>query len=108
MGQTLDLSQAPKDRVTMALHIFYDELILKLLESFKRVMVATEKIPKITVPIPIVLSGGTSMPKGCKERFEKILKNISLPVEISNVRLAEAPLNTTAKGALIMAMTEAG
>lgn len=106
--ETLDLSQAPKDRLTTALHIFYDELILTLLENLKRVMIATEKIPKISSPIPIVLSGGTAMPNGCKEKFEKILKDINMPVEISEVRLAEDLLNTTAKGALIMAMTEAG
>lgn len=106
--ETLVLSQDPKDRITTALHIFYDELIFKLLESLKRVIISTEKIPKISVPIPIILSGGTAMPKGCKERFVKMLKNINLPVEISTVRLSEDPLNATAKGALIMAMTEVG
>jgi hypothetical protein len=54
------------------------------------------------------LSGGTALPSGCKEKFWNILNNVNLPVEISSVRLAEDPLNTTAKGALIMAMTEAG
>jgi hypothetical protein len=39
---------------------------------------------------------------------ESMLKDISLPVEISAVRLAEDPLNTAAKGTLIMAMTETG
>ena len=105
--EALDLSQNPKDRVSTALHIFYDELIMNLLESLQRVMISTEKIPKIATPIPIVLSGGTAMPKGCKEKFEKMLRNFNLPVEISDVRLADDLLNTTAKGALIMAMTEA-
>ena len=106
--ETLDLSAAPKDRVGTALHIFYDELIRKLLESIRRVLSSSDKIPKISTPIPIVLSGGTAMPNGCREKFGTLLKNISLPVEISDVRLAEDPLTTTAKGALIMAMTEAG
>ena len=38
---------------------------------------------------------------------DSMLKNVSLPLKISGVRLAENPLTTTAKGALIMAMTEA-
>ena len=46
------------------------------------------------------------MPDGFKEKFDKALKNYSLPIEISSVRLAKDPLNTTSKGALIMAMTE--
>jgi len=106
--EELNLSENPNGRVPTALHIFYDEIIFKLLESLRRVIISTEKIPKISKPIPIVLSGGTAMPEGCKEKFESMLKNIDMPVEISEVRLAADPLNTTAKGALIMAMTEAG
>ena len=106
--EELDLTKEPKDRITTALHIFYDELIFKLLESLQRVFTSTENIPKINAPIPIVLSGGTAMPKGCRDKFEKMLQNVNLPVEISSVRLAEDPLNTPAKGALIMAVTEAG
>ena len=105
--EELDLTREPKDRVTTALNIFYDELIFKLLESLQRVLSSTDKIPKIKTAIPIVLSGGTAIPKGCRERFEKMLKNVSLPVEISTVRLAEDLLNAPAKGALTMAMTEA-
>jgi hypothetical protein len=105
--EALDLSVEPTDRVSTALHIFYDEIIFKLLESLRRVMISTDKIPKISSPIPIVLSGGTAMPTGCKDKFDSKLKEINLPVAISEVRLAEDPLNTTAKGALIMAMTEA-
>ena len=106
--EELDLSEAPTDRVSKALHIFYDEIILKLLENLRRVIISTDKIPKISTPVPIVLSGGTAMPTGCIDKFETMLKTIDMPVEISEVRLAEDPLNTTAKGALIMAMTEAG
>lgn len=105
--EELDLSINPTDRVSKALHIFYDEIVLKLLDSLRRVIISTDKIPKISAPLPIVLSGGTAMPKGCKDKFETVLKSIDMPMEISEVRLAEDPLNTTAKGALIMAMTEA-
>jgi hypothetical protein len=102
----LDLSREPRDRITAALHVFYENLIHKLLESLQRIFNSTDQIPKISRPIPIVLSGGTAMPKGCREGFEKALKTIKLPIEISSVRLASDPLNTTAKGALIMALAE--
>ena len=104
----LDLAENPTDRISTALHIFYDDLMLKLLESLQRVLTSTDKVPKISKPIPIVLSGGSAMPNGLQAKFEKALKNTGLPVEISSVRIAEDPLNTTAKGALIMAITEAG
>ena len=105
--EELDLTKEPKDRIMTALHIFYDELIFRLLQSLQRVLTSTDKMPKISAPIPIVLSGGSAVPNGCKEKFEKVLKSIQLPVEISSVRLAEDPLNAPAKGALITAMTEA-
>ncbi|MBF0226365.1 MAG: hypothetical protein HQK76_13000 [Desulfobacterales bacterium] len=105
--QSLDLYKEPKDRVTTALHIFYEDVINNLLDSLQRVLSSTDQIPVISKPIPIVISGGTSMPPGFKEKFEKSLKRFTFPVEISQVRLAEDMLNTTAKGALIMAMTEA-
>ncbi|MBF0227563.1 MAG: hypothetical protein HQK76_19120 [Desulfobacterales bacterium] len=105
--QSLDLYQEPKDRITTALHIFYEDVINNLLDSLQRVLSSTDQIPVISKPIPIVISGGTSMPPGFKEKFEKALKRFTFPVAISQVRLAEDTLNTTAKGALIMAMTEA-
>ena len=104
----LDLSKQPTDRISTALHIFYDDLIFKLIESLQRVLTSTDQVPKISKPIPIVLSGGTAMPNGLQTKFEKVLKNIHLPVDISSVRIAKDPLNTTAKGALMMAITESG
>ena len=105
--EELDLSANSSDRVSKALHIFYDEIVLKLLDSLRRVIISTDKIPKISTPVPIVLSGGTAMPKGCKDKFESMLNELDMPIEFSEVRMADEPLNTTAKGALIMAMTEA-
>jgi hypothetical protein len=54
----------------------------------------------------VVLSGGSVLPKGFKARFEEALKQASLPLDISKVRLAKDPLNATANGALIAAMYE--
>ncbi len=102
----LSLIAKPTDRLTTALHIFYNELIKKLQKSMERVLSASNQIPMIAKPIPIVLSGGTAMPDGFTDKFQKALSQVRLPVEISSVYLAEDPLNTTAKGALIMAMTE--
>lgn len=100
------LSKAPKNRVETALHIYYDDLISSLLHSLQDVLHSSDKIPKIAKPIPIVLAGGTVLPTGFKEHFEKGLKNVNLPVDISDVRIAEDPLNTTAKGAMVMALSE--
>ncbi len=105
--ESLDLTVLPKNKIETALQIYYMDIILSLIHSIQHVLSSSDKIPKISDPIPVVLSGGTSMPKGCKEKFEAALKEIRLPIEVSSVRIANEPLNTTAKGALVMAMTEA-
>ncbi len=105
--ESLDLSVLPKNKVETALHMYYMDVILTLIHSIQRVISASDRVPKISEPIPIVLSGGTAMPKGCRQKFEYALKDARLPVQISSVRSARDPLNTTAKGALIMAVTEA-
>jgi hypothetical protein len=104
--QGLNLQEEPKDRITTALQIFYEDVIMTLVDSLQRVLSATDKIPKISRPLQIVLSGGTAIPGGVKELFEKSLKKVRLPLEISAVRIAEDPLHATAKGALIRAMSE--
>lgn len=103
---SLNLARAPQDRVETALDIYYVDLVSTLLNTVEKVIKSSDKIPKISKPIPIVLSGGTVLPKGFRELFEKGLKKVDMPVEISDVRIASDPLNTTAKGALVMALSE--
>ncbi len=102
----LDLRKATKDRVQNAMYIYYEDLIFTLLKQLQEVLLATDKVPKIAKPIPMVLSGGSVLPKGFAELFAGILEQVPLPVAISEVRIAENPLNTTAKGALVMALAE--
>jgi len=104
--ETLDLSRAPKDKIERALHIYYDDLVQTLVASLKRALSKAEKLPKSERPLPIVLSGGTAKPKGFKELFERTLKGQSLPIAISEVRLAADPLTATSRGALVAAMYE--
>jgi hypothetical protein len=104
--EDLDLSRAPRTRVETALHIYYNDLIESLLWNLQDVLQSSDKVPKISHPIPVVLSGGSAMPRGLRELFENGLRKTNLPVEISKVRLASDPLNTTAKGAMVMALSE--
>ena len=103
----VDLSTMPKNNVELALQIYYTDLINLLVSSMERVISSSNKIPKIAHPVPIVISGGTASPKGFREKFESALRSIRLPFEISSVRVAKDPLDTTAKGALAMAVSEA-
>jgi actin-like ATPase involved in cell morphogenesis len=101
----VDLSRQPKDKFERALRIYYEELIETLVEGLSREL-STEEKPRTDRPIPIVLSGGTSKPRGFRDMFEKALRTRTLPIEISEVRMAKDPLTATARGALIAALYE--
>lgn len=102
----LDLTVEPKDRIEIGLHVFYDDLFSSLVKSLQQVLGSSENIPRLSMAVPIVLSGGTVIPRGSREKFEKALSNVRLPIRISDIIIAQKPLYATAKGALTMAMTE--
>jgi actin-like ATPase involved in cell morphogenesis len=101
-----DLQKNPANDIEDALHIYYDDLIVSLVRSLKESIVQTSTALKLDRPIPIVLSGGTAKVRGFRERFEHFLNIEKIPLDISKIRIAEDPLNATAKGALIAAMHE--
>jgi hypothetical protein len=94
------------NQVHQALGVYYDDMIQTLVDAMKRAFASSSDLPKFSKPTPIVLSGGTSMPKGFASRFEKALRANDFPLQISQVRTAQNPLEATAKGALVAALAE--
>ncbi|MGD8294708.1 MAG: hypothetical protein PVF37_23550 [Desulfobacterales bacterium] len=101
-----DLQKKPDNEIEDALHIYYDDLIVSLIGALKESIVKNSTTLKLDRPIPVVLSGGTAKVLGFKERFEHFLNLEEIPLDFGKVRIAEDPLNATAKGALIAAMHE--
>jgi hypothetical protein len=104
--QTFYLNGQGGDKIQQALGVYYDEVIHAVIHGMKQALATARGVPRLGKPVPLVLSGGTAMPKGFRERFEKILREGGFPIEVSEVRLAADPLNTTAKGALMAALSE--
>jgi actin-like ATPase involved in cell morphogenesis len=105
---TLDLSKSEGlSKVEVALSICYDRLIRHVLQSVRDEFAKQVKMPPGLGPVPIVLAGGTALPKGFRERFEDVLRGVDFPVEIGSVRMAQDPLNCVAIGALVAAQAEA-
>ncbi len=100
----LDLSKDPfsVSDVERALIFSYREVIKNTLNEVKKAFLNNNKV-KLTDDIPIVLSGGTTKPKGFKELFEEELKNTDLSFKVSKIITAENPLTAVAKGCLIWA-----
>ena len=56
--------------------------------------------------IPIVVSGGTSMPEGFVELFKDVISEYDLPFELSEIRKARDPLTAVANGLLIRTISD--
>ena len=56
--------------------------------------------------IPIVISGGTSMPEGFVDVFKDVISGYELPFEVSEIRRAKNPLTSVANGLLIKTMSD--
>jgi hypothetical protein len=92
------------DRTANALTVYYQEVINNLTAALRGHISATQRLPKLDQAIPLVLSGGTVMPKGFLDHFNAALKLQEFPVRLSEVRLSNDPLNSTARGALMAAL----
>jgi len=101
--ESLDFSQTPRNNMENAFHIYYEDLIMSLLNHLSVVFSQAENLPKLTQAIPIVLAGGTCLPNGFKVKFDKILRQVKLPIEISEVRTAINLVRATANGAMVNA-----
>ncbi len=99
----LDLAKPPSNKIESAFHIYYEDALASLLNHLSAVFSQAENLPRINHAIPIVLAGGTCMPNGFKALFEKLLKKTSLPVKVSEVKMASDVLKATARGAFINA-----
>jgi nucleoid DNA-binding protein len=105
--ESLDLSRAPQNKYESALNVYYDDVVLSLVESLRTALAETKNMPRIDKPIPIVLSGGTAKPKGFIDKFRQTVERDGFPLEISEIRMADDPLTATARGCLIAAMYDA-
>ncbi len=105
--QTLNLGKEQGlSKIESALSIYYNHLIEYVIENIKQEFNQSKKIPLIQKPMTIVVSGGTSLPKGFVERFKRILDQLKLPIPVGEVRIASQPLNTVCKGALVAASAD--
>ena len=94
------------DKVHQVIGVYYDDMIRSLVTALKEAFARTKDLPKFTRPVPMVLSGGTTMPPGFRDRFEKLLWEQDFPITVSDIRLAQNPLYATAKGALVYALSD--
>jgi hypothetical protein len=87
--------------VIFALDTYYTSMIEYVFSMFSKKF--QEVKSEFDVPLDIVVAGGTSMPKGFINKFEQIVRGLSLPFQIKNVRHAKDPRNAVVEGCLAYA-----
>jgi hypothetical protein len=102
--QSFQLNGPGGDRVQNALTVYHDDVIRTLTSTLRSKIASAQQLPKLNRPVPVVLSGGTAMPRGFAERFTAALRSQDFPVRVSEVRMSSDPLNATARGALMAAL----
>lgn len=101
----VEIKNKKTKRVLEALFYYHKALIdytvRKIIKEFD------EKVDlEVDEPIPIVISGGTSMPQGFVELFKDVISGYDLPFDLSEIRRAKNPLTAVANGLLVRTMSD--
>jgi hypothetical protein len=104
--QSFFLNGHYESKLQQVLTVYYEDMIQALVASLKKAFESARNLPKLSRPIPLVLSGGTAAPKGFRDRFETVLRESDFPLQVSEIRMAADPMTSTAKGALVAALSE--
>jgi hypothetical protein len=93
------------ERVIEALRFYYESVInynvKKMVDEFNKQIDV-----EIDDKIPIIVSGGTSMPNGFLEMFKNVFLQYQFPFSISEIRRAKSPLTAVSSGLLIKTLSE--
>jgi hypothetical protein len=95
-----------ENKLQQALTVYYDDMIQSLVSGLRNALSRARSLPNLSRPIPLVLSGGSALPGGFRDRFESMLRKGNFPIELSEIRMAADPLTSAAKGALIAALAD--
>jgi hypothetical protein len=98
----------PKSREEEALILYYKSLVEYCIDQTTREFTKIKDRFALPRPIPIIVSGGTSLAGNFLPFFEEVFekKRRKFPIEISEIRHASDPMNAVARGLLIQAMQE--
>lgn len=106
----MDPTEGPEKylREREAIITYYRALIKYSIKQIAKKFKQAKSNVDLQEPIPIVISGGTSMPKGFLELFQEVFEKSRkrFPIEISEIRHADDPMTAVANGLLIQAMQE--
>ena len=99
----MTISKSPKEDnpILSVVSAYYMRLIDYVVQNLSVRLMNKQGLPNFSKPIPLVVSGGTSLAGGFVEAFKKSIEKAQFPFEVKEVRHATEPLFSVAKGCLI-------
>jgi len=86
-----------------AITIYYEALMTYIIQNLNNRL---KEIAPPKVAFPVAIAGGSSLPEGFFEMFEKKLREANLRIQISKIIKARDPMHAVARGCLIAAKTQ--
>ena len=102
-GGNFTVGEANENPVLSAVASYYERLIEYTAKQLAFALSGHKALPKFKHPITIVVAGGTSQAKGYIQKLKEKLAENHFPLEIQEVKHAQDPLHSVAKGCLIAA-----
>ena len=78
----MDLTHRARTKVAGALHIYYEDLISTVVDGISKALKSAERMPKLERPLPVILGGGSALPKG----FAQMLLDMPVAVPVALAR----------------------
>lgn len=110
MDSTKDSRGNPADPKTVrereAVTVYYKSLILYALENIKNEFLKRQGSIELPSAVPIILSGGTALAGNFLPFFKAAFDTVKdkFPIPVSEIRMANDPLNAVAQGLLVAAL----
>lgn len=90
------------DDVIFALDAYYTNMIEYVFKNFAKEFRNNKS--DFEAPLDIVLAGGTSMPKGFRNKVQAVVSELDLPFKIKEIKHSSDPRNAVVKGCLTQAI----
>lgn len=87
-----------------ALNIYYNNLVEYVVDNL--IGQINEEDIEEGLDVPVVVTGGTSQPRGFTDLIERRFEEADVPFSISGVQKADDPLYSVSRGALVAAQSE--
>ncbi|MBF0254111.1 MAG: hypothetical protein HQL11_03170 [Candidatus Omnitrophica bacterium] len=95
---------SPDGREAEALAIYYRNYIKYFLEAISRRLGQGASTPQFREPVPVVFAGGSAMAGGFIDVVREEMADVEMGIEISEVRVADEPFTSVARGRLFHAI----